>query len=696
MLKKILHFIIAIFFIFSFCNADSVPVEQVFKDITKNYKYYNELQTLYDRWMIFPDSDGNFNPKKLLNRDEFVWISLEVSCKRCISPNTDFEYIKKYSSSVPFFDVLETNKYFYCISESDANNYVKWYGYSYVCEDWTWITNEKPFCVNNKITLEEAIAVILRTSWIFTIEDNEKILKKISSWELTENLSSDVSVKTSNGIPYTFYWYLEKALEYKLLEYDTNWKEKIYPLLTLQNNKIYPKKSISKEEFLYIAYIALKANSCRKIEKNNLAINMKILDSKCNSNISNCKNPNFTKTEKVFDFKAEEFWVCDKWISATDSYIWRFYNLSTWEEIKKYGKYIDNYDFFKPWNYKIYLRVTDNCWNSWEVYSSINIWNIWNNNNDSKSLWVDMMANPIYWVENLKVDFSSLVKGWTWNYSYFWNFWDWKSSNSSNPNHTYTEPWSYKATLIVTDSAWNSGTSTVTITVTDKNNWNNSLKVWINAVPIFWDWPLNVDFEALVDSTSKNLSYFWDFWDWKTGFSKNISHIFSTVDTFTVKLFVKDDLWNTWEATVIIKVNSMNNCELDFDEDWIKNCQDKCPEVKWNNLNYWCPIFDEFCASDCSCKKWYTCSSKVQNECSTKWVCLPDTNIWGWWGNWQQQCLEEWQKWLIYWNVVCLSCPCDLSLDFKAEVRKCDQIFPAITSPDSKEIYSRWWIYQVR
>jgi hypothetical protein len=30
-------------------SAYSVPVENVFSDITKDYKYYNELQTLYDK-----------------------------------------------------------------------------------------------------------------------------------------------------------------------------------------------------------------------------------------------------------------------------------------------------------------------------------------------------------------------------------------------------------------------------------------------------------------------------------------------------------------------------------------------------------------------------------------------------------------------------------------------------------------------
>jgi hypothetical protein len=44
---------------------------------------------------------------------------MEVSCKDCISPDTDYEYIKKYSDSELFFDLNKNNKYFYCIAEAE-------------------------------------------------------------------------------------------------------------------------------------------------------------------------------------------------------------------------------------------------------------------------------------------------------------------------------------------------------------------------------------------------------------------------------------------------------------------------------------------------------------------------------------------------------------------------------------------------
>ncbi|MDR2411549.1 MAG: hypothetical protein LBD88_03050, partial [Candidatus Peribacteria bacterium] len=40
--------LLSLFFYFP-ANAASIPVENVFSDITKDYKYHDELQTLYDK-----------------------------------------------------------------------------------------------------------------------------------------------------------------------------------------------------------------------------------------------------------------------------------------------------------------------------------------------------------------------------------------------------------------------------------------------------------------------------------------------------------------------------------------------------------------------------------------------------------------------------------------------------------------------
>jgi hypothetical protein len=47
-MKKLLSFIFC-FLSFTYIAEASTPVNEVFSDVDKNYKYYNELQVLYDK-----------------------------------------------------------------------------------------------------------------------------------------------------------------------------------------------------------------------------------------------------------------------------------------------------------------------------------------------------------------------------------------------------------------------------------------------------------------------------------------------------------------------------------------------------------------------------------------------------------------------------------------------------------------------
>ena len=128
-MKKFFLFLVSILYFLLFLpNVFSavLPVHQVFNDIERDYEYGKELQTLYDKGMIFPDENGNFNPSQLLNRDEFVWIASEVSCKRCIQPHTSVDLLNLYKEN-PFFDVGKENKYFYCIADAKQNSFVSGY-----------------------------------------------------------------------------------------------------------------------------------------------------------------------------------------------------------------------------------------------------------------------------------------------------------------------------------------------------------------------------------------------------------------------------------------------------------------------------------------------------------------------------------------------------------------------------------------
>lgn len=479
MIKKIITFFI-LYFIILLWNvfSASIPVEQIFSDIKKDYKYYNELQVLFDKWMIYPDSEGRLNPKKLLNRDEFVWIMMEVSCNKCISPNVNYDFIKKYSDSTLFFDINKTNKYFYCVAWADSSWFVKWYDSWTKCEDWSYKPWEKPFCPNNTIILEEALAVILRASGILTNSEADSIRMQIASGQITKNLSDDVTPKNLDGSVYSFYPDFQKALDYELVEYDKYWNQKIYKLIEIIDWKIRPKQSITKEDFLRIAYIALKSNSCNEKKEDKLWLEIQIFDNKCvESSLNKCTRASLSGSEKVFDIfwnVSLPFWDT---ISKENSYIWRFYNYNTWEEIKKYWKYLDNYDFLKDWDYRVFLRVISDKGNTWEVYNDINISSNKNENNNKLSI----IANPIFWKSPLLVKFESVFSFDSVNNSYLWDFWDGTTSIWKNTDHIFKEPWIYKVTLNLKDKDWEIYTSTVNINVTWESSevWDYD-KDWIN------------------------------------------------------------------------------------------------------------------------------------------------------------------------------------------------------------------------
>lgn len=120
---------------------------------------------------------------------------------------------------------------------------------------------------------------------------------------------------------------------------------------------------------------------------------------------------------------------------------------------------------------------------------------------------------------------------------------------------------------------------------------------------------------------------------------------------------------------------------------WDDNVNTECTTFFWENsslneANSWCPILETTCSTSNPCKSWFTCSSEwfceVKKEEKLVWTCNYNAN-WSW----------------IFWNAVCDTCPCNYSVDFLANIRKCDSIVPAITSNDWYSIYSVWNYYQI-
>lgn len=135
---------------------------------------------------------------------------------------------------------------------------------------------------------------------------------------------------------------------------------------------------------------------------------------------------------------------------------------------------------------------------------------------------------------------------------------------------------------------------------------------------------------------------------------------------YQVLLVVRDTSGNIAyaELTVIISLNPDRDGDGMLDRDVSGNILDFCPDVFGPASNKGCPVVSE-----------YTADGTDMNN-----LCLSD---------------KIKNSGMIEGNVQCTSCPCIYSSDFIAKVRSCDIIFPSITSPDKKTLYSRGSIFPV-
>ena len=486
-------------------------------------------------------------------------------------------------------------------------------------------------------------------------------MQNILAGNITESLSDDVSPTNSDGTPYTFYGYLQKALDFELVEFDTDGNQKVYRMLEVVDGKIRPKKWVTKEQFLLLAYIAFKSNSCWEISSNTIALDMSILPATCGEG-DDCSSSDITVWDDEYDFSSDVRWFCEEWIDDPDGYIWRFHNRDTGTRFFQYGQYIDNQEFTPAGNWNAYLRVIDACGNTWEAHSTFVSWNLGTD---------DLVRGIENQVDGDNAEFTWVATWWVWPYIYEWDFWDGSTWSWETVNHTY-EPWVYEVELTVTDSTGEVLTSTVIVTVDDDwaiivtNQpdhlivdievdtliWFEDLIVWVQWIVVGWVWPY---------------TYEWSFWDGDSGVWVNLDHIYDTPWVYEIILIVTDAEWNTWESTVLIQVLEWDSCDKDSDGDGIVDCEDKCPSIVGVEGNLWCPILDD------GTTKVIDISSGIQ-----------------------ETCIYDSSSAKIIWNAVCNSCPCGNFVDFLADIRACDIIFPAITSPDASTIYSKWKSLQIR
>jgi PKD repeat protein len=137
--------------------------------------------------------------------------------------------------------------------------------------------------------------------------------------------------------------------------------------------------------------------------------------------------------------------------------------------------------------------------------------------------------------------------------SYFWDFGDGTTSTSANPQHTYTVPGNYVATVKVTDNLGATTSTTVALEVTAPNQ--NPVAVF-QFDPPTGRAPLSVTLtsDGSYDPDGALGNFEWHFSDGGTYFGRTAFHTFTRPGTYTISLTAFDNRGGSGTATQSIVV----------------------------------------------------------------------------------------------------------------------------------------------
>lgn len=403
------------------------------------------------------------------------------------------------------------------------------------------------------------------------------------------------------------------------------------------------------------------ANNITRIEATTVLLrSAKIWNDELNSKV--------TKTITISDVDDKWYWFAKKWIE-----VWI---LKKDENNKIYpNEYINKREFVHMAVKIFWMNFCEVKTNKNSLSWDIKIYNKDNANSCSLAWNESELDTPSISVYDI-VWFTES----NWDFDYSWEFrnsttWEtktaaWKCLN----DYDLITNWKWIIKLTIKDK--NSSRSTTAYSQIYVSKWQKwQLSVSINAMPIYWEEPLQVNLSSIVKWNIWKTEYFWDFGDYEYSDQINPFHRFNLSWIYTVSLKVRDSEWNTWIAQLVVEVTK----NIDSDWDWILDKNDKCPKVIWQKDNYWCPKVSEYNNFENNGNN----SNNSNNSGKTK-------------SNYSAcQSSRVNQYWSIEWTLSCYSCPCSFSADFLSTLRSCDIIFPAITSPNKHTLFSRWNIFQV-
>ncbi len=432
MLKKIfLSSLLA--FLPSLVMAAELP----FTDVPTDTSYYSDLKHMYDAGVLSDTADHLFRPDGLLSRDEFVAITVGVSCRKCISPSVDD--ILQYKTN-PFADILKQNKYFYCISYAREKEIVRGYtldsGGQAQCQDGKTFS-EVPFCPSNSITRIEAAAVLLRQAGL---------------WSESLNSGAYEKKMTFQDVDTYWYGYAQKAVESKLIAPDNN-------------GKIAPNEYISRKEFVTMASKIFTINMCSlkntQTTTSDFASVIKIFDKERTSASSSDKVTIFPNGEEtVYDFAG--YATGD--LLPPLRYDWAFVGTTTQEQKTASGAYLDNFNLSSADLWTVKLVITDSRERSSTTYQQVFVRSRESGTgislqigirNPTNNTPIGTVASTLYGTVGVPMPFFSNTQGGDGRYSYEWDFSDGERATEKDPLHTFMKDSVYPVSLIVRDASGN-------------------------------------------------------------------------------------------------------------------------------------------------------------------------------------------------------------------------------------------------
>ena len=236
--------------------------------------------------------------------------------------------------------------------------------------------------------------------------------------------------------------------------------------------------------------------------------------------------------------------------SEVSSYTWNFKDGSSATTANP------KHTFNEIGSYEVTLTVTDN-----EGLTNTDTVLITVTDEENEAPVAVISANPKSGSAPLEVSFNGSESNDDNGISSFeWDFKDGSTSNTTSPQHTFTEAGTYEVELTIKDENGLADQKDITITVTEPENEKPVARVSANRTS--GQAPLTVQFTGSNSTDDKKVEeYTWNFKNGSNSANSNPSHTFDAPGTYAVALTVKDTegLTDTKNITITVSAATSNN-----------------------------------------------------------------------------------------------------------------------------------------